>query len=267
VASSVGIFDSGVGGLTVASALYALRPDLEISYVADTACFPYGDQPPEAVADRASAITSRLVADGAAAVVVACNTASSAALERLREEQSIPIVGMEPPLKPAAALSRTRRVAVLATPGTVAGARLARLAADHASDVEVFALAMHGLADLIEEGAIDGPAVERMLREALEAPLNQGVDVIALGCTHYGFLRPLLVELLPEGVTVLDAALPVARRVIDVIDAPAPVATTERAPEVVCYPSGDASAFERVLSQLRGAQADLPPIRVERLAA
>jgi glutamate racemase len=263
--TSVGIFDSGVGGLTVATALHTLRPDLDIRYVADTAHFPYGDQPAELVAERASAITARLVADGVAAAVVACNTASSAALERLREEQSIPIVGMEPPLKPAAEQSRSRRVAVLATPGTVAGARLARLAEDHAGDVEVFTLAMTGLADLVEAGKIDGVEVEAMLRDALAGPLAQGVDVVALGCTHYGFLRPLLTRLLPKGVLALDAALPVARRVVNVLGDDATAA--EERGEVVCYPSGDAAAFERVLSRLRGAQADLPPIRVERIAA
>ncbi len=263
--TAVGIFDSGVGGLTVATALHRLRPDLTIRYVADTAHFPYGDQTSEIVAERSSTITAELVAHGVSVVVVACNTASSAALERLRAEQSVPIVGMEPPLKPAAERSRSRRVAVLATPGTVAGERLARLAADYAADVEVFALAMPGLADLVEAGAIDGGEVETMLREALEAPLRAGVDVVALGCTHYGFLRPLLARLLPEGVSALDAAEPVARRVVHVLgeaeDASAGVG------EVVCYPSGDAAAFERVLSRLRGAQADLPPIRVERVAA
>ncbi len=263
--ASVGIFDSGVGGLTVASALHDLRPTLDIHYVADTAHFPYGGRPPEFVADRASVITARLVARGADAVVVACNTATSAALERLRQEQTVPIIGMEPPLKPAAERSRSRRVAVLATPGTVAGARLARLAADYAADVEVFALAMPGLADLVEAGSIDGPEVEEMLRDALDTPLREGVDVVALGCTHYGLLLPLLARVLPEGVSVLDAALPVARRVAAVLgEADVEPGGTG---EVVCYPSGDAAAFERVLSRLRGAQADLPSIRVERLAA
>ena len=264
--TAVGIFDSGVGGLTVASALHQLRPDLTIRYVADTAHFPYGDQTSEVVAERSSLITAELVAHRVSAVVVACNTASSAALERLRDEQSVPIVGMEPPLKPAAERSRSRRVAVLATPGTVAGerlARLARLAADYAADVEVFALAMPGLADLVEAGAIDGEEVEAMLREALEAPLRAGVDVVALGCTHYGFLRPLLARLLPEGVSALDAAEPVARRVVHVLGEAEDASAG--AGEVVCYPSGDAAAFERVLSRLRGAQAVLPPIRVERV--
>ena len=264
MARSVGIFDSGVGGLTVVGALHALRPDLDIHYVADTAHFPYGEGSPEAVAQRASIITAGLAARGVAAVAVACNTASSAALERLREEQTIPIVGMEPPLKPAAERTRSRRVVVLATPGTVAGARLARLAEHHARDVQVATLAMPGLADLVERGVIEGAEVEQMLAVALAGPVADGADMVALGCTHYGFLRPVLERLLPPDVTVLDAALPVARRVSDVLGESAGAAGTG---EVVCYPSGDAAAFEHVVSLLRSAHAQLPPLRIDRLAA
>jgi glutamate racemase len=264
----VGIFDSGVGGLTVGAAVHRHHPSLEIRYVADTAFFPYGSRSPEEIVERSVAVVAGLVEAGMSAVVVACNTASSAALERLREEFSIPIVGMEPPLKPAVERSRSGHVAVLATPGTVRGERLARLQERHATDARVWTIPMPDLADLVEAGEVEGARVEQMLREALEAPLADGVDAVALGCTHYGWLRPVLGRILPEGIAVVDAADAVARRTTFVlqeagyeVDAPGP------AQEVLCYATGDAAALERTIGRLRDAGVDLPPLSVARPVA
>ena len=209
----VGIFDSGVGGLTVATALHRDQPSLQITYIADTAYFPYGGREPADVSERALYLARRLVEEGADALVVACNTATSAALERLRAEFNLPIVGMEPPVKPAVEASVTGVVAVLATPGTARGERLARLNGQYATDARVFTIPMPGLADLVEAGEVEGERVEEMLRAALDAPIAEGADSVALGCTHYGFLRHTIARLLPPGVRVIDAAEPVARRI------------------------------------------------------
>ena len=266
--ATVGIFDSGVGGLSVAEVLHRLAPTLPIHYLADTAYFPYGERSAAEIEGRAVEIVRRLIAEGANAVVVACNTATSAALERLRAEFTVPIVGMEPPVKPAVERSRSRRVLVLATPGTVAGARLARLTETHGGDAEVFTAPMPGLADLVEAGEIDGPRVEAALRGALAEPLARGVDEVALGCTHYGFLRPSLRRLLPPHVELLDAAEPVARRTLHVIAEAGreiDLAVPER--EVLCYATGDVAAFEATLERLRAGGAALPPLRVSRPVA
>lgn len=263
-----GIFDSGVGGLTVAGALHRLAPSLPISYLADTAFFPYGNRSAEEVSDRAAVLTQMLIDGGASVIVVACNTASSAALERLRAEFTVPVVGMEPPVKPAVERSRSRTVAVLATTGTISGARLARLTERHSGDATVTTIAMPGLADLVEAGEIASERVRAMLSDALREPVAGGVDEVALGCTHYGFLRPALAALLPAGVEVIDAAEPVARRVLAVMaeagqDVPPPGA----AQEVLCYATGDADSFEATIRRLRDAGAALPPLRVLRPVA
>lgn len=259
--TTVGVFDSGVGGLTVTAAIHRLMPALPIRYLADTAHFPYGERSDAAVEARACALAERLVDEGCALLVVACNTASSAALERLRRQFAVPIVGMEPPLKPAAERTRSGRIAVLATPATSRGARLRRLTDAYAAGAEVEALPLPGLADLVEAGEVTGERVERSLREALSAAIERGVDEVALGCTHYGFLRPVLERLLPPGIEVLDAAEPVARRVAQQLeehDLPLPQGAEV---PVACSTTGDLAAFEAVLERLRSAGAELPPLR------
>jgi len=268
MAARVGIFDSGVGGLSVVAALHRRQPSLDITYIADTAFFPYGGRDAAEVAERARTLTGMLVARDIDALVVACNTASSAALERLREEFHLPIIGMEPPLKPAVEASNSGVVAVLATPGTATGERMARLHERYGSEKQVFILPMPGLADLVEAGEIEGERVEAMIREALAAPLAAGLDAVALGCTHYGFLRPVLDQLLPDTVQIIDAAEPVARRTRTVLSelgfAPEAV---EEPREVLCYATGDPAALEATIAGLRRAGADLPTLNVGRPVA
>ncbi len=258
--ASVGMFDSGVGGLTVAAALHRLAPALHLRYIADSAFFPYGERSEDEIAERALVLGRRLIEEGCNLLVVACNSASSAALDRLRAQVDVPVVGMEPPLKPAAERTRSGRVLILATPATVRGERLQRLHRDHGGDAQIEALPMPGLADLIEGGEVDGARVEGMLASALATPLASGVDEVALGCTHYGFLRPVLDRLLPPGVEVLDAAEPVARRVLHQLAAHH-LAVPEGPPRPVdSAATGDPAAFAATLSRLRAAGADLPPL-------
>ena len=264
---AVGVFDSGVGGLTVVAALHHLLPALPVRYIADTTCFPYGERSPEEVAARSLSLGQRLLDEGCALLVVACNTASSAALERLRERFSVPVVGMEPPLKPAVERSRSGHVAVLVTTATAEGQRLARLHDAHAGESRVRTIPMPGLADLVEAGELAGPRVDAILRDALAALRADGIDQVALGCTHYGFLRPAIAAVLGPGVEVIDAAEPVARRVCHQLEAHAiPIATGVPA-TVACAVSGDPAAFEAALAGLRSAGAELPPLRLTREAA
>ena len=218
VLAQVGIFDSGLGGLTVARALRDRAPALPILYVGDTARFPYGEQAGAELEERILAVASTLVDRGCTTLVVACNTASSVALDRLRAELPVPIVGMEPPLKPAAAQTKSGRVIVLATAGTAAGERLARLEANHAAGVTVHTVPMPGLADLIEGGRSRDPQVFEMLDAAIREPVALGADAVALGCTHYGFVASSLRSLLPDNVAIIDAADAVARRTLAVLE-------------------------------------------------
>ncbi len=263
--ATVGIFDSGVGGLSVAEALHRLAPALPIHYLADSAFFPYGERSADEIRERTVEMVRRLIEDGANVIVIACNTASSAGLERLRAEFTVPIVGMEPPVKPAVERSRSRRVLVLATTGTISGQRLARLTERHSGDATIVTIPMPGLADIVEGGEIDGPRVEQMLRTALDEPVALGADEVALGCTHYAFLRPVLRRILPAHVELVEAGEPVARRTLHVIAEagleydPAGVEV-----EALCYATGDVTAFESTVERLRAAGAALPPLRISR---
>lgn len=254
----VGIFDSGLGGLTVARALRARAPGLPILYLGDSAHFPYGGRANDDLEARVLAVGQSLVDRGCTALVVACNTATSVALERLRAELPVPVIGMEPPLKPAAAHSTSRRVVVLATAGTVAGERLARLEANHAADVTVHTVPMPGLADLIEAGRSRDPQVLEMLDRAVREPVALGADAIALGCTHYGFVEASLRSLLPDRVAIIDAADPVARRTLAVLEESGQLVVGGGARPVDYDVTGDPRAFLAAVDCLRDVGEMLP---------
>ena len=266
--ATVGIFDSGVGGLSVAEALHRLAPSLPIHYLADTSFFPYGDRSASEIQERTVLMVRRLVEEGANVIVIACNTATSAGLERVRAEFDVPIIGMEPPVKPAVERSRSGRVLVLATAGTISGQRLARLTERHSAEADVVTIPMPGLADMVEAGEIEGPRIEAMLGAALHGPVAEGADQVALGCTHYAFLRPVLRRILPAHVELVDAGDPVARRTLHVI-AEAGLEVDLAGPEVeaLCYATGDVTAFESTVDRLRAAGAALPPLRISRPVA
>ncbi len=209
----IGIFDSGVGGLSVATEVRKRLPDEHILYLADSEHCPYGGRSLDEIRDLSLAVTTALVEMGAKLVVVACNTASGAAIEVLRERFDLPIVGLEPAVKPAAENSGSRRIAVLATPATLTTERFHRLVDNHGSDVEVFKIACPGFVELVEEGEFTG---ERALAEVSEvlAPLRgKGVDEIVLGCTHYPFLRQVIGEVVGPEVEIVDSGAAVARQV------------------------------------------------------
>jgi len=208
----IGVFDSGVGGLSVVREVRALMPAEDVIYYADSAYCPYGTRPPEEILARCLAIAGELVARGAKALILACNTACAVALPELRARLDVPIVGLEPAVKPAAQLTRTQRVAVLATPLTASSQRLANLIRDHAMDVVVRTVPAAGLVELVEAGETDGPIVERALRPLLEPLVASDVDVVVLGCTHYPFLRAEIERLVGSGVLVVDSGPAIARR-------------------------------------------------------
>ena len=208
----IGIFDSGVGGLSVAREIRRALPAEDLLYVADTAYCPYGDRPIEEVRTRALAVGRYVQEAGAKLLVAACNTASGAALEDLRAALTIPVVGLEPAVKTAVARTRARRVGVMATSGTLRSDRFARLLSAYADGVQVLSQPCPGLADLIEEGHLDGEVLGARLEE-LTRPLREaGVDMVVLGCTHYLFVAPALERVLGPGVALVDSAPAIARR-------------------------------------------------------
>jgi glutamate racemase len=208
----IGIFDSGVGGLSVMRAVRARLPHAELLYAADTAYAPYGDRNEEFLCDRSERIAGFLCGQGAQMIVVACNTATAAAVARLRAASpALPLVGVEPGVKPAVALSAARRVGVLATTRTLASEKFRRLAEAHADGAALVLQPCPGLADAIEAADAQGSGLD-VLVERYCAPLRDaGVDVAVLGCTHYVFARALFERALP-GVRLVDTAEAIARQ-------------------------------------------------------
>lgn len=211
--SSIGVFDSGVGGLSVLAALRRTLPEAALLYCADSAHAPYGERDAAHIAGRSLAVAETLIERGAVAIVVACNTATAVAIEALRDRwPGLPIVGVEPGIKPAVALTRTGRIGVMATPATLASERYARLARLFEGRCRVVAQPCPGLAGRIESSAVDDPALAADI-EAHCAPLREaGVDVVVLGCTHYAFVREAIEAALGPRVTVIDTAEAVANR-------------------------------------------------------
>lgn len=208
----VGVFDSGLGGLSIAREIRTRLPAEQILYVADTAFCPYGDRPDDEVRARSLAVCEHLVKRGAKVVVVACNTASGAALEHLRAELPVPVIGTEPAVKPAVAESRNGRVGVMATTSTVRSARFRTLVEHYAGGAAVITAACPGLADLVEIGQQHGPAVRERLRELLRPLREAGVDTLVLGCTHYPFLADELRVVMGPEVRLLDSGAAIARQ-------------------------------------------------------
>ncbi len=256
----LGVLDSGVGGLTVALALRRALPHESILYYADTAHCPYGEREPEEVRVLAVAAARWLLSRGAKLLVVACNTASAAALARLRQEFDLPIVGMVPAMKPASLLSRAGKVGVLATPATVHADLFARLVQDFAGGIEVHVATGTGLVELVEAGEIDTPRLRRTLRSHLTPLLEQGIDTLVLGCTHFPFLRPAIAALVGSDVQVLDTGEAVARQVSRVLDAHGLGADPAAAAWVRYHCTGDRRPFlravRRLLAPTAGPEAD-----------
>jgi glutamate racemase len=209
----IGFFDSGVGGLSVWREVITRLPNSRTLYLADSAHCPYGARSTAEITDFSRAIARFLIRMGADLIVVACNTASAAALTALRREFPIPFVGMEPAVKPAAERTRSGHVGVLATAGTLNGGLFRSTSARYTEGVVLHVQEGEGLVELVEAGETESAAAEALLRRYITPMLSAGVDQIALGCTHYPLLLPLLRRMVPDHVTIIDPADAVARQV------------------------------------------------------
>jgi glutamate racemase len=212
----IGVFDSGVGGLTVLRELRALLPTTPLRYFADTAYAPYGGRSPEEIRARSFAVSEHLIAQGAELIVVACNTATAHAIEALRARwPGLPFVGTEPGIKPAVAATRNGRIGLLATPATAASARLRALIERHAGDREVVVQGCAGIVDHIEAGDLSSMELRALIDRCCEPLRIAGVDTALLGCTHYPLIEPLWQEALGPQVQLLRIETAVARRTAD----------------------------------------------------
>jgi glutamate racemase len=258
----VGSFDSGVGGLSVLRTVRAQLPHLDLIYAADSRHAPYGTKPPDFVRARSLTIARYLVESGhASAIVVACNTATTHAVNHLRGMlPDVPFVGMEPGIKPAAGITRTGTVGVLATGSTLSSARFANLVERTAEGVNVLTQPCPGLVEQVESGDLDGPRTRALIQQYVEPLLARGVDTIVLGCTHYPLLRSAIEEIAGPGITIIDTAEAVARQTARVLEArfgEIPMAAAGARGRVTFVSSAeDLDASRTILERLWGEPAD-----------
>ena len=249
----IGIFDSGIGGLSVYREIRKLLPEEKYVYFSDNAHCPYGEKSKEYIIDRARHITDFLISQGADIIVVACNTATAAAIKTLRSEYNISFIGMEPAIKPAAASTKTGIIGVLATAGTLKAEKYRDTKGRHAEDVTVVEHIGKGFVELVESGTTSGPKAESVVMESLEPLLDAGADTIVLGCTHYPFLAETIAKVASDltpsrHISIIDPAPAVARHLLDVMTEENTI--KREGFSISLHASGDASLLNEMVNRL-----------------
>lgn len=261
----IGIFDSGAGGLSVLREIRKILPGERYVYYSDNAYCPYGEKSPDLILDRAREISDWLIFKGADIIVVACNTATAAAIAALREEYSEPserikvlssgridhikFIGMEPAVKPAALGTRSGVIGVLATAGTLAGSKYLHTKGRFEDDVKIVEHVGQGFVELVEGGKFTGPEAEEVVSRSLQPLLDAGADTIVLGCTHYPFLTGTIRKIAGPDVRIIDPAPAVARQLLKVMDEegiPHLGPDAEKNPDVLLRSSGPSESLVRV---------------------
>ncbi len=248
----IGVFDSGIGGLTVLRHIRARLPATPLIYIADSAHTPYGGRPREYVETRSVALTDFLLARGAAAVVIACNTATAAAAATLRSRYDLPIIGIEPALKPAVAQSKTGVVGILATAGTLASDKFDTLLRQYGKGARIITQPCPGLVEQVERGDVDGPRTLELLKGYVSPLLQAGADTLVLGCTHYPFLTTAIERLGGPGVAVVEPGAAVARELARRLQIDDPPPAGAEPGRVEYWTSGDPAGLENVAERLLG---------------
>ena len=257
----IGIFDSGVGGLSVWRQVVHHLPQERVIYLADQAHVPYGQRTSAEIQAYCHSIAAALLEQGCKAIVVACNTASAVALEPLRRAwPDLPILGLEPAVKPAVSLTRSGVVGVMATPATFQGELYRATVGRWAGDVRVVEQVCIGLADLVEQGELEGDRCDASLRQFLEPMLAAGADTIVLGCTHYPFVIETIRRLVGPSLAVLDPAPAVARHLGAVLEQRGLLQCGTDSPQHAFFTSGDPLAFDRAVARLVGATCRSVPL-------
>ncbi|MFN2302640.1 MAG: glutamate racemase [Anaerolineales bacterium] len=259
----IGIFDSGVGGLSVMKAIRQVLPYENIIYFGDQAHIPYGPRPKEEIRKFSFEIAHFLLMHGAKLIVVACNTASAAALHALRHYfQEVPFVGMEPAVKPAAKLTQTGEVGVLATSTTFSGDLFTSLVERFAQDVHLHTSTCPGLVQQIEDGQVEEPITREILEQALKPMLEAGIDTIVMGCTHYPFVIPLIQTITGPNVHIIDPAPAIARQTNRLLKGNGLLNPTKEKGHTTFYTSGEPNKMSRLLPFLLGEDGDkVLPVR------
>ncbi len=246
----IGIFDSGVGGLSVFTEIKKLLPKENFIFFADQGHVPYGGKTKEELEALTDRILAFFISKNVKTVVIACNTATVYAIDSLREKYKIPIIGTVPVIKTIAKITKTGKTAVFSTPATAKSEYLTHLIAKFANGIMVFKVGGTGLEELVEEGKLDSPEADRVLHESLEPLMKENVDAIALGCTHYPFLRAKIEKIVGTKVSVVDSGGAVARRLKFILEHNGILGDVRD--EDFYYTTGDEGNFKRVAEMLLG---------------
>jgi glutamate racemase len=259
--SPIGVFDSGVGGLSVLRAMRALMPEESILYFGDQGHVPYGPRSMKQIQNFSEGITNFLLDHDSKLIVVACNAASAAALTFLRGRfPAVSFVGMEPAVKPATESTKTGKVGVLATPATFQGALYASVVERFAAGVELFQDTCLGLVSQIEKGDLDSNVTRSILEDALHPMLEKNIDTVVLGCTHYPFVIPLIEQIVGENVRVIDPAPSVAKQAKRLLEAHGTKSQSQQRASVRFFTSGDPSEMKSLLPILLGEAGEVEPV-------
>jgi len=258
---SIGVFDSGVGGLSVLQHIRKSLPRERLIYVADSAHVPYGDKSPSYIEQRSHTISRFLIEQGADAIVIACNTATAAAVTSLRSQFAVPVIGMEPAVKPAAAATKSGVVGVLSTIGTLESARFAALLERHGDEVKIVTQACPSLVEQVESGGLNTVQTRELIERYTAPLLARGADTLILGCTHYPFLAPLIREVIGNDIILIDTGAAVAKQLQRRIQAECPDCEHGDA-SAQFFTSGNTEQASRIMSLLWGESVKtqlLPP--------
>jgi glutamate racemase len=249
---AIGVMDSGVGGLSVLQHIHHLLPHEHLNYVADSQYAPYGSLSPAKITERCFTVADFLIAQDIKVLVVACNTATAAAITDMRARYDLPIIGMEPAVKPAAAASKNGIIGVLATVGTLKSAQFAALLESYGRNVEVVTQGCVGLVECIERGELDTEHTKQLLQQYCAPLLAEGADTIVLGCTHYPFVRGLIEQIVGQSVSIIDTGAAVANHLQATLQSQSLITSSQEEPIITIWTNNRAAGRDAVIQQLWG---------------
>lgn len=257
----IGLFDSGFGGLSIWTEIRKAMPGESTHYIADSGYAPYGEKPKALLIERCHKLTQFLLEKGCKLIVVACNTATTNAISELREAYEVPFIGIEPAIKPAALRTTSKHIGVLATKGTLSSQLFHRTRDLHTQGITLHERVGTGLVEAIEKGELQSAELRTLLQSHLQPLLAQNIDVLVLGCTHYPFLKPLLRELLPDKVQLIDSGEAVARQTRAVLQQSQLMAPADTEGQASFYSNGNTVLFEQFLREM-GVEATPQALRL-----
>ena len=254
---AIGVMDSGVGGISVLKHIHALLPHEGLVYIADSKHAPYGNKTADEITARCFEIADFLITKDVKVLVVACNTATAAAIDAMRKRYTLPIIGMEPAVKPAAEASKNGVIGVLATVGTLKSAQFAALLESYGRNVKVVTQACVGLVECIERGELDTPETKALIRQYTTPLLDEGADTIVLGCTHYPFVKDAIREIVGDNISLIDTGAAVAKQLKRQLEEKGLLSTSIHKAEVYFWTNSALENAKQVIEILWGKSAEV----------